>query len=436
MLTIHGSKQRFGDDLTRRSLLKIGAFGAGLTLTDLLRGRASAATAPAPACKSAIMIWLWGGASQIDMYDLKPDAPIEFRGEFQPIATNVPGVQICEHMPLQAQMWDKLAVIRSVVSILDEHDDARVTSGYNSEQMRVDRHPSFGAVVSKLRAGDNREIPPFVSFRGGTHGTDPGWLGPAHGAFETGVYRYGDLACDNLRLHHSVDGHRVAQRKALLSRFDRLRDDLDAHGKMAGLDALQARAFDLVASEKMLQALDLSREDPRTRDRYVGVEQFLTARRLVEAGVGCVTMSYGYWDTHGENMIGGNNFIKHREQMSQLDRGLSHLIQDLHDRGLENDVVTVVWGEIGRTPRINANVGRDHWALMSAVVAGGGLKMGQAIGTSSARGEFVTERPYSIQQVLCTLYGALGIDPARTFTNVSGRPLPLLDQREPVSELL
>ena len=167
MLTIQGPKQRFGDDLTRRSLLKIGAFGAGLTLTDLLRGRADAATAPR--CKSAIMIWLWGGASQIDMYDLKPDAPVEFRGEFKPIATNVPGVQICEHMPLQAQMWDKLAVIRSVVSILDEHDDACVTSGYNSEQMRADRHPSFGAVVSKLRAGDNREIPPFVSFRGGTH---------------------------------------------------------------------------------------------------------------------------------------------------------------------------------------------------------------------------------------------------------------------------
>ena len=182
--------------------------------------------------------------------------------------------------------------------------------------------------------------------------------------------------------------------------------------------------------------INASREDPRTYNRYEGVEQFLTSRRLVEAGVGCVTMIHGYWDTHGENMIGGNNFIKHREQMSQLDRGLTNLIQDVHDRGMENDVVTVVWGEIGRTPRINANVGRDHWPLMSAVVAGGGLKMGQAIGASSARGEHATDRPYTVQQVLSTLYGAMGIDPARTFANANGRPLPLLDKREPVCELL
>ena len=200
---------------------------------------------------------------------------------------------------------------------------------------------------------------------------------------------------------------------------------------MNGMDAFNTRAFDMVASGAVRRALDLSREDPRVRDRYRGVEQFLTARRLVEAGVGCVTLSYGGWDTHGQN------FQTLRRQLPLLDRGIANLVQDLHDRGMAKDVSVVMWGEFGRTPRINGGAGRDHWSpVMSALVAGGGMKMGQMIGTSSARGEYPKDRRLTVSQVLGTLYRAMGIDPATTFPNQTGRPMYVLDDREPISELL
>src|SRR4051812_7495800 len=182
MLTLWGERQRFCDGISRRGFLKIGAFGAGLTLADLLRGRAAAGTSSSAASKSAIMIYLPGGPSHMDMYDLKPDAPVEFRGEFRPIDTNVAGVRICEHFPLQARMWDKLSVIRSVVSV-DEHSDSLVMTGYSENANRTANHPSFGAVVSRVRGGETGEVPPFVSLRGMSRGTEPGFLGIAHRPF-------------------------------------------------------------------------------------------------------------------------------------------------------------------------------------------------------------------------------------------------------------
>ncbi|HXG08284.1 MAG TPA: DUF1501 domain-containing protein [Gemmataceae bacterium] len=425
MLTLWGSKQRFCDGVTRRNFLKIGAFGAGLTLADMLRLRASA-QAPSPSNKAAIMIYLPGGPSHLDMWDLKPEAPAEFRGEFKPIATNVPGVQICEHMPLQARMFDKLAVIRSIVSV-DEHSDSLVMTGYPENVNRQAHHPSFGAVVSKLRGSSYGDIPPFVSLRGMSIGTEPGYLGVAHRPFTPN-----GPGLQNLRLPGGVDMDRLEDRKTLLASFDAVRREIDATGTMNGMDAFTARAFDMVASGTVRQALDLSREDPRVRDRYKGVEQFLTARRLIEAGVGCVTLAYGSWDTHS------SNFKQLRNMLPVLDRGIANLVQDLHERGLDQDVVTIVWGEFGRTPKINnSDGGRDHWApVMSALVAGGGLKMGQAIGSTSARGEYPKDRRYTASQVLATLYRVLGIDPAQTFLNNSGRPMHILDDREPVAELL
>ena len=216
----------------------------------------------------------------------------------------------------------------------------------------------------------------------------------------------------------------------MLASFDGVRREIDASGTMKGLDVFASRAFDMVASGTVRKALDMAREEPRARDRYRGVEQFLTARRLIEAGVGCVTLAVGGWDTHGDN------FRTLKRQLPDVDRGLSNLIQDLHDRGLENDVVTVMWGEFGRTPKINGGAGRDHWApVMSALVAGGGLKMGQAIGATTARGEIPRDRPYTVPQVLSTLYRAIGIDPAMTFADGSGRPMYVLDDRQPVVEL-
>jgi hypothetical protein len=426
MLTIWGAAQRYCDGISRRNFLKIGAFGAGLSLAEMLRLRAGAATTTSTSNKAAIMIYLPGGPSHMDMYDLKPEAPAEFRGEFKPIATNVPGVQISEHFPMQARMWDKLAAIRSVISV-DEHSDSLVSTGYSENTNRVANHPAFGAVLSKLRGNKAGDIPPFVSLRGMSIGTEPGFLGIAHRPFTPD-----GPGVRNLQLASGITNDRFDDRKSLLSNFDSIRRDIDSTGTMNGMDAFTTRAFDMVASGSVRKALDLSKEDPRTRDRYKGVEQFLTARRLVEAGVGCVTLAYGGWDTHS------SNFKTLRNQLPNLDRALATMIQDLHDRGMADDVITVCWGEFGRTPKINgSDGGRDHWGpVMSAMIAGGGLRMGQAIGTTSARGEYAKDRPVRPSNVLSTIYQAMGIDPSQTFLNGSGRPMYILDDREPVSELL
>ncbi len=340
-------------------------------------------------------------------------------------------MRVCEHLPLQARIFDKLAVIRSIVTV-EEHSDSLVNTGYGFLANRTARHPSFGAVVSRLR-GQGGVVPPFVSLRGMTVGLEPGYLGVAHRAFTPD-----GPGLDNLRLPAGVDVGRVRDRRDLLESFDSVRRDIDATGTMKGLDAFTARAFDMVASGAVRRALDLTREDPRVHDRYRGVEQFLTARRLVEAGVRCVTLSVGggmadgtNWDTHNEN------FPTLRRLLPELDRGVSNLVQDLCDRGMDQDVVTVVWGEFGRTPRVTRTGGRDHWpAVMSAVVAGGGLKMGQAVGASSARGERPAAGQCTVQQVLATLYRVIGIDPAQTLPDNSGRPVHIVEDRELIRELL
>ncbi|MCI0638660.1 MAG: DUF1501 domain-containing protein [Gemmataceae bacterium] len=424
MFTIWGSKQGFCDGVTRRNFLQIGAFGASLTLADMLRLRASA-NAPGGSgtrSKSAIMVYLGGGPSHMDMWDLKPDAPAEFRGEFRPIATNVTGVQICEHFPQQARMWDKLACIRSIVSV-DEHSDSLVMTGKSQRENMTANHPSFGSVVSRVR-GYHNNIPPFVSLRGMSRGTEPGFLGIQHRPFSPS-----GPGVQNLQPLANVSTERQGDRRTMLEGFDNVRRDLD--NNIAGLDSFTARAFDMISTGAVRTALDLGREPQANRQKYQGIDNFLTARRLIEAGVGCVTLSYGGWDTHGQN------FQTLRRQLPILDRGIANLVQDLHERGLQNDVVLVVWGEFGRTPRVNNNAGRDHWApVMGALVAGGGMRMGQAIGASSSRGERPQDRRYTVPQVLATLYRTLGIDPAQTFLNGTGRPIHIVDEREPVRELI
>jgi hypothetical protein len=422
MLTFWGSPHRFCDGVSRRSFLQVGAFGAGLSLAGLLRARAATGSSN----KAAIMIYLPGGPSHLDTYDLKPDAPKEYRGEFSPIATNVPGVRICEHFPMQAKIFDKLACVRSVVSV-EEHSDSLVMTGFSEQVNRTQHHPSFGAVLSKLRGGGGSDVPPYVTLRGLSRGSEPGFLGIAHRPFSPQ-----GQGVRNLTLARGVDARRVEDRKTLLATFDDVRRDIDASGTMTGLDTFTARAFDMITSGAVRKALDLKREPLGTRERYKGVENFLTARRLVEAGVGCVTLAYGGWDTHS------SNFKTLRRQLPVLDRGIASLVQDLHDRGLDKDVVVVAWGEFGRTPRINnSDGGRDHWSpVMSALVAGGGLKVGQAVGATSARGEYPRDRRCTVPQVLSTLYRAVGVDPSRTFPNGSGRPVHILDDREPVKDLL
>jgi hypothetical protein len=361
----------------------------------------------------------------MDMYDLKPDAPAEFRGEFKPIDTNVPGVQISEHMPMQAKMWDKLAVVRSLVSV-DEHSDSLVMTGYPDRVNKLADHPSFGSVVSKLRGNEAGAVPPFVSLRGMSRGTEPGFLGVSHRPFTPS-----GQASSNLKLHPNVTADRLDERKSILDTFDDTRREIDATGTMVGIDSYTERAIEMVTGGVVRNALKIENEPAAVREKYKDVEGFLTARRLVEAGVGFVTLSYGGWDTHGKN------FESLKKQLPKLDRGIANLVQDLHDRGMQDDVVLVVWGEFGRTPKINSGAGRDHWSpAMSALVAGGGLKMGQAVGATTARGERPKDRPYTVPQLMSTLYRAIGIDPAMTFPNGSGRPMYVLDDREPVKELL
>jgi Protein of unknown function (DUF1501) len=426
MFTLWGARQKFCDGLSRRNFLQIGAFGAGLTLADMLRLRASANPAgPARTSnKSAIMIYLPGGPSHMDMYDLKPNAPAEYRGEFRPIDTNVSGVQICEHFPLQARMWDKMACIRSIVSV-DEHSDSLVMTGHSQRENMTANHPSFGSMVSRLR-GQTGNLPPFVSLRGMSRGTEPGFLGISHRPFSPN-----GEGVNNLRPNPQVNSQRMDQRRSLMEAFDGIQSELDTNGSISGLDEFTNRAFDMISSGGVRTALDLNREPQAVRERYRGVENFLTALRLVEAGVGCVTLSIGGWDTHGQN------FQQLRRQLPQVDKGVSNLIQDLHARGLANNVCTVMWGEFGRTPRINNQAGRDHWApVMSAMIAGGGLRMGQAIGASTDRGERPRDRRYTVSQVLSTIYRAMGIDPAQTVPDNTGRPRHILDDREIVRELV
>ncbi len=430
MLRFLGSAHRFCDGASRRDFLQIGAFGAGLTLADMLRPNtahaAGANSKPASRSKkSAIMIYLPGGPSHMDMYDLKPDAPAEFRGEFKPVQTNVPGVEICEHFPLQAKMWDKLCCVRSVVSV-DEHSDSLVMTGYPDRVNRLADHPCFGSVVSKLRAAEGSAVPPFVSLRGMSRGTEPGYLGIAHRPFTPG-----GQGNANLKLASGVTVNRLDERKNLLDAFDDTRREIDGSGTMAGMDAYTEKAIEMVTAGVVRDALDLKKEDPKVVERYKGVEAFLTARRLVEAGAGCVTLSIGGWDTHGQN------FQTLKRQLPQVDRGVANLISDLHDRGMLDDVVTVMWGEFGRTPKVNGNAGRDHWSpVMSALIAGGGLKMGQAVGATTAKGERPKDNPLSVPRVLSTIYRTLGIDPSMTFNNGAGRPMYILDDREPVKELI
>jgi len=426
---ITGSAQRFCDGVSRRNFLQVGAFGAGLTLAGALRLQAANkkdnADAKPTKLKSAIFVYLGGGPSHIDMYDPKPDAPAEYRGEFKTIDTNVSGVQLCEHFPMQAKMMDKLAVVRSLIST-DEHSDSLVMTGYPDRVNMTASHPSFGAVVSKVRGDQSGAVPPFVSLRGMSRGTEPGFLGVAHRPFTPG-----GPGNANLKLAQGVSANRLDDRKALLSSFDDMQRDIDRTGTVKGMDAYTEKAIEMVTGGVVRTALDIKKEDAKTLERYKGIENFLTARRLVEAGVGFVTLSYGGWDTHS------GNFTTLKKQLPVLDRAIANVVQDLHDKGMGDDVVLMVAGEFGRTPKVNNNAGRDHWSpVMSALVAGGGLKMGQAVGASTARGERPKDNPITVPQLLATIYRAIGIDPSQTFPNGSGRPMYVLDDRDDVKELV
>jgi hypothetical protein len=429
MLTYFGPPRKCRTNLSRRDVLSVGALSfAGLALPDVLRLQAKGAPATQSKSrgKSVIMIWLRGGASHIDSYDMKPDAPAEIRGEFKPIDTNVPGIQVCEHMPLHAKMMHRLAVLRGIQSVdIGDHTPHYILTGFPDRGKR----PVFGAIVSHLQPRTDG-LPPYASLMykppGLYDNEGPTYLGPAHRPF---VPKAEGLA--NLKLAKGVSVELLDDRKKLLRGFDTINREIDHTGTMGAIDEHAKRAMEMVASPKVRDAFDLSKEPQEARDRYGKFcESFLMARRLVEAGVTVVTCKVGDWDTHEKN------FIDHKEQLPQLDKGFHALVTDLYDRGLEKDVAVVLWGEFGRAPKISRGDGRDHWPEASAaVLAGGGFKVGQVIGATDAHGGRSKGKPYTPANVLASLYGHLGIDPATTIPDHAKRPMHVLDDRDPVQEL-
>lgn len=452
MLKILGSSgERFCDGMSRRSFLSVGALGlGGLAMPDIFRAEAATLGADQPPSKlnhkAVIMIFLAGGPPHQDMFDLKMDAPAEIRGEFKPMKTNVPGIEICELFPQMARITDKLAIIRSMVGATGGHDTYQCFTGRSPRNAPVGGWPSIGAALSKLHGKVNDAIPPFVGLSPKT-GHKPwgepgqvGFLGPAHSAFQPNGGGSSDMVLNGI----STD--RLGDRKALLGSFDQFRRDVDSSGIMDGMDAFTEQAFGVLTSSQLANALNLDDEDPKLRERYgkgtekltadgpwKRLDQFLMARRLVEAGARCVTLGFSRWDWHG------NNFGRARTDFPLLDQGVSTLVQDLHDRGLDKDVSVVVWGEFGRTPTINPQGGRDHWPNVScALLAGGGMNTGQVIGATDRLGGEASERPVDFQEVFATLYHQMGIDvKSATVPDLTGRPRYLVDQEfEPMKELV
>ncbi len=449
MLTLGGpARGGFCDGISRRDFLRVGGLAmGGLSLPQLLAAEAQARPGATRRHKSVIMVFLPGGPPHQDMVDLKPDAPEGIRGEFKPIATNVPGIDVCEHMPRLAQRMDQMAIIRSIVGCRDEHTAFQCLSGYTETPFKRAGRPAFGSIVSYLQGPVDPAVPPYVGLspktgevRWGDPGA-PGYLGLAHAPYCPNRGESVDLAKSGISLE------RLSRRHSLLAQVDDLRRQYDRVSEsVEGMDAFHRAAFDVLTSRRLLDALDVEKEDPRLRAKYgIGdmkneadgppccMDHFLQARRLVQAGARVVTISFGRWDTHGQN------FKSNAERIPKLDRALSALLDDLKFHGLSDDVAVVVWGEFGRTPRINKDAGRDHWARVSmAMIAGGGFRTGQVIGATDRDAGAAKDRPVHVQEVLATVYHHLGIDPDTTVPDQGGRPMYLLDRERfhPIRELV
>lgn len=433
MLTIHGSATgSFCDSLHRRNFLRIGALATGgLTLADLFRLEAQGATPSRT--KSIINIYLPGGPTHMDTFDLKPEAPVEFRGQFTPIATNVSGMEICELMPKLAQQGDKLAIIRSIKDFSNEHSSRQSDSGWSERDLRMfGGRPGLGSVVTKLLGPASGKPLASVALSGFT---SPGYLGAS---FKD--YQPDGAGRESLRVRNGLNEERLNDRKSLLASLDTMRRENDRSGSMAAMDKFTERAVDVVTSGSVADALDIEKEDKKTLELY-GVNDgrmggsnrnFVLARRLVESGVRVVSLSWGGWDTHGDN------FGTMRRQLPALDTALSGLITDLEQRGLLQDTMIMLSGEFGRTPRVNQGAGRDHWPAAGFVVlSGGGLRTGQVIGSTNRLGERPQDRPVSLQQVFATVYKNMGIPvESAQLMDPAGRPQYLLEHREVIGELI
>jgi hypothetical protein len=437
----------------RRSFLKAGLLGAaGLSLAQLLRSEARASSDDGRK-PSVIILWMRGGPSHLDMWDPKPDAPVEIRGEFGTIPTKLPGVRLCDLLPLCAGMMDKWSIVRSL-----HHEDAGHSSGdqicftgYPSgPNPDENAYPSCGSIVSKQFGHLNPRLPAYVMIPRMVPGTGSAYLGVAHKPFETNAdpANDGPFKLPNFQMAQGLTLERLGERRDLLSGFDQIRRDVDASGQMSALDGFNQKAWDILTSPAARDAFDLDREPWSVRERYGFLPAFdpkasnrcgapawsqriLLARRLVEAGVRLVTVDLRWWDTH----------VKGFESMRlgflpRFDRAYSALIEDLDQRGLLSSTLVIAWGEFGRTPKVNADAGRDHYPnVFSAALAGGPVQGGRIIGESDAKGAFPKLNPKTPQDVLATMYRHLGIDTEAQYLNGTGRPITVLPSGKPIEEL-
>lgn len=470
-----GARQREGlTYVGRRGMLKASLAGlAGLTLPGLLRARAEGATGGAerarvPSARSVILLWMAGGPSHIDTWDVKPEAPAEIRGPFGSIPTVLPGVRISEHLPKQAAMLDRMTIIRSVDARRSNHEPNKVFQTGNLEASprtnpKGDQYPAIGSVVAKMRGANDPSMPPYVAFmKSKSHVGFAGYLGKRYDPFiaenaaklpiytNVGVDTGRTTGADLFRLSRSLTPDRIGQRSELLAEFDRLRSDIDRAGSMGALDSFQQQAVEMVVGRNAQEAFDLEREDPRVREKFgehLWCQQALLARRLVERGVSFVTLDLshhtasGTWDTHGDNIppYGG---IKNGlgPLLPLFDHLLTTLVSDLDERGLLDECLVIAMGEFGRTPRIGtqgSTDGRNHWPnVMSMTLAGGGMRHGQVIGASEPDGSDILERPVTPGDLAATIYRHMGVPLDTTYLDFRGRPRYIVEGGAPIAELI
>jgi uncharacterized protein (DUF1501 family) len=456
--------------LTRRNLLKAGVAGcAGLTVPRLLAQQAKSAAAGQPLSrKSVIFLWMTGGPSHIDTWDPKPDRPLINRGPFRTIATRLPGVRICEHLPRMAAMLDRFTLIRSVDARGSNHEPNQVFQTSNREaEPRTNReaelYPAIGSVVAKYRGSNHPAMPAYATFmRSRNHVAFAGYLGKRYDPFIAGhaarLPIYTDLGVGTGQVTVSrtfqkptaVTAERLQERRSLAHAFDAMRRDLDASGNVEAMSHFERQAVEMLTGQRARDAFDLDREPAAVRERYgkhLWCQQALLARRLVEAGVAFVTLDLSYhpssgtWDTHGDNIPPYGGISKGLGPLLPLfDHLLTTLVDDLQQRGLLDEVLVLAMGEFGRTPLMGTQEstdGRNHWPeVMSLALAGGGLRHGQVIGATEKDGGHIKERPVLPGDLAATIYHHMGVPLDATYQDPTGRPRPILDHGQPISELL
>jgi hypothetical protein len=445
-------ESRDGLKLSRRGFVKAGGLGvAGLSLANLLRSEAHAAESRPK--KNVIILWMRGGPAHQDMWDPKPLAPVEYRGEFGVSSTSVPGIQLSDMLPMCGRVMEKWSIVRSLHHTNAGHsagDQILFTGHLPGQNADQNVHPSCGSIVSKQLQHLSPELPAYVMVPRMVPGTGPAYLGVANKPFETinDPANSGPFKVPNFELANGISVNRLDERRSLLRAFDRLKSDVDRSGQMTAMDGFQQRAWGILSTDKARDAFNLDAEPKKLRERYGFMPRFdpgasdrcgapawsqriLLARRLVEAGVRLVTVDLRWWDTH---VLGFDSL--RRGFLPRFDRAYSALIEDLDQRGLLEDTLVVAWGEFGRTPRVNAKAGRDHYpGVFSAALAGGPVKGGRVVGSSDAKAAFPKENPKSPQDVLATMYRHLGVDRDAQYTNSAGRPITVLPSGKPIEEL-